>query len=42
MPTGYVYEPIYLEHDLAGHPENKRRLVTTLQVLTERGVKLGG
>ncbi len=35
MPTGYVYEPIYLEHDLAGHPENKRRLVTTLQVLTE-------
>jgi acetoin utilization deacetylase AcuC-like enzyme len=38
MPTGYVYDPLYLEHDLAGHPENKRRLITTLQVLTERGM----
>lgn len=33
MATGYVYEPIYLEHDLRGHPENQRRLKTILQVL---------
>jgi acetoin utilization deacetylase AcuC-like enzyme len=33
MATGYVYDPIYLEHDLRGHPENQRRLKTILQVL---------
>ena len=26
MTTGYVYDPIYLEHDLRGHPENQERL----------------
>jgi acetoin utilization deacetylase AcuC-like enzyme len=35
MATGYVYDPIYLEHDLRGHPENQRRLKTILQVLQE-------
>ncbi len=35
MATGYVYDPIYLEHDLAGHPENQRRLKRILQVLEE-------
>jgi acetoin utilization deacetylase AcuC-like enzyme len=35
MPTGYVYDPIYLEHDLRGHPENQRRLKTILHVLEE-------
>jgi acetoin utilization deacetylase AcuC-like enzyme len=38
MPTGYVYDPIYLEHDLRGHPENQRRLKTILQVLQEHGM----
>ncbi|MFC2046272.1 histone deacetylase [Chloroflexota bacterium] len=33
MATGYVYEPIYLEHDLPGHPENQQRLRTILSVL---------
>jgi len=23
MTTAYVYDPIYLEHDMPGHPENK-------------------
>jgi acetoin utilization deacetylase AcuC-like enzyme len=35
MATGYVYEPIYLEHDLPGHPENQRRLRTILSVLEQ-------
>ena len=35
MSTGYVYDPIYLEHDLRGHPENQQRLKTILQVLEE-------
>ena len=26
MATGYVYDPIYLEHDLPGHPESSQRL----------------
>jgi acetoin utilization deacetylase AcuC-like enzyme len=39
MTTGYVYDPIYLEHDLRGHPENQRRLKTILQVLDERGMR---
>ena len=38
MTTGYVYDPIYLEHDLPGHPENKRRLETTMHLLEERGL----
>ncbi len=33
MATGYVYEPIYLEHDLPGHPENQQRLTTILSML---------
>jgi acetoin utilization deacetylase AcuC-like enzyme len=36
MATGFVYDPIYLEHDLRGHPENQQRLKTTLRVLEER------
>ena len=33
MATGYVYDPIYLEHDLPGHPEHAGRLRHILQVL---------
>ena len=38
MATGYVYDPIYLEHDLRGHPENSQRLKTILRVLEEHGI----
>ena len=38
MSTGFVYDPIYLEHDLPGHPENQRRLKTILRVLQEHGM----
>ena len=38
MSTGYVYDPLYLEHDEATHPENKRRLEQTIKLLRERGL----
>ena len=38
MTTGYVYDPIYLEHNQRGHPENQQRLTTTLRVLEEHGM----
>ena len=37
MTTGYVYEPIYLEHTLSGHPENHERLVAIMDLLKETG-----
>jgi acetoin utilization deacetylase AcuC-like enzyme len=33
MDTAYVYDPIYLEHDLPSHPENARRLKRILGIL---------
>jgi len=38
MSTGYVYDPVFLEHDLRGHPENAQRLVRVIRVLQERGI----
>jgi len=38
VSTGYVYHPIYLEHDLPGHPENARRLERIMEVLQEDSV----
>jgi acetoin utilization deacetylase AcuC-like enzyme len=38
MATGYVYHPIFLEHDLRGHPENAGRLRRIMDVLEETGV----
>ena len=38
MTTGYVYEPIFLEHDLPSHPENARRLRHLHAVLEQHGV----
>ncbi len=38
MATGYVYHPIYLEHNQPGHPENARRLERILERLREAGV----
>jgi acetoin utilization deacetylase AcuC-like enzyme len=37
MSTGYVYDPIFLEHDLRGHPENAQRLVHITRLLEETG-----
>jgi acetoin utilization deacetylase AcuC-like enzyme len=39
MATGYVYEPIYLEHDLRGHPENQQRLRTILRVMDDHKMR---
>jgi acetoin utilization deacetylase AcuC-like enzyme len=38
MATGYVYDPVYLEHDQRGHPENRERLRTILRVVEENGL----
>jgi len=38
MTTGYVYDPLYLEHDLRGHPENRDRLMRIMALLEEKGV----
>jgi acetoin utilization deacetylase AcuC-like enzyme len=38
MPTGYVYDPIFLEHDLRGHPENRDRLFAVMRFLRERQI----
>jgi len=35
MPTGYIYDPIFLKHDLRGHPENAQRLVRITGLLEE-------
>jgi acetoin utilization deacetylase AcuC-like enzyme len=37
MPSGYVYDPIFLQHDLRGHPENAQRLVRIVRLLEETG-----
>jgi acetoin utilization deacetylase AcuC-like enzyme len=39
MASGYVYDPIYLEHDLRGHPENQQRLKAILQVLEDHRMR---
>jgi len=38
MGTAYVYDPIYLEHDLPSHPENARRLRRILSVLNQEEI----
>ncbi len=38
MATGYVYHPVYLEHNQPGHPENARRLERIMAILRETGV----
>ena len=38
MPVGYVYDPIYLEHDVAGHPESPARLRAIMSHLESSGV----
>ena len=35
MNTAYVYDPIYLQHDLPSHPENARRLRHIIRTLDD-------
>nr|MBC7244486.1 histone deacetylase [Chloroflexota bacterium] len=37
MGTAYVYDPLYLKHDVAEHPENSRRLEYIMRHLQEAG-----
>lgn len=38
MATGYVYDPLFLAHDMEHHPENSGRLVSTMQTLEQSGI----
>lgn len=39
MPrVGYVYDPLYLEHDMPGHPESAGRLRAIMALLETQGV----
>jgi acetoin utilization deacetylase AcuC-like enzyme len=38
LTTAYVYDPIYLAHDLPSHPENAHRLQRILEVLEGEGM----
>jgi acetoin utilization deacetylase AcuC-like enzyme len=35
LSTAYCYDPLFLEHDLPGHPENRARLEAAMQTLAE-------
>ncbi|MFQ6000844.1 MAG: histone deacetylase [Anaerolineae bacterium] len=37
MTTGYVFHPLYLEHNIPGHPERKERLQRIMQSLESSG-----
>ncbi len=38
MAAGYVFDPIYLEHDHRGHPECRERLEAIMDVLEKDGI----
>jgi acetoin utilization deacetylase AcuC-like enzyme len=38
MTSGYVYDEIYLKHNLPGHPENRTRLEQTMSLLEKSGM----
>ncbi|GAB4538663.1 MAG: histone deacetylase [Anaerolineae bacterium] len=38
MSTGYVFDEIFLKHNLPGHPENRTRLEETLALLEKSGM----
>jgi hypothetical protein len=42
MPVGYVFDPIYLEHDTGDHPENAKRLRATMNHLINTGLRISG
>jgi acetoin utilization deacetylase AcuC-like enzyme len=39
MKAGFVYDPIYLQHDTGAHPENSKRLETIITHLEQTGLK---
>jgi len=39
MKVGFVYDPIYLEHDTGQHPENTKRLEAIISHLERTGLK---
>ena len=39
-PVAVYYDPVFLEHETGGHPENKRRLMVTRQALADSGLEL--
>jgi acetoin utilization deacetylase AcuC-like enzyme len=38
MSVGFVYDPIFLEHDTGAHPENASRMTATTALLEESGL----
>ena len=38
MSVGFIYDPIFLEHDTGAHPENPGRMTATLALLEGSGV----
>jgi acetoin utilization deacetylase AcuC-like enzyme len=38
MTTGYVYDEVFLKHNLPGHPENRSRLEQTMALLETSGM----
>jgi acetoin utilization deacetylase AcuC-like enzyme len=38
VTTAFCYDPLYLEHDLPGHPEGRARLERVMATLTETGL----
>jgi len=38
MTVGYVFDPVYLEHDTGGHIENRSRLEETIELLSKSNV----
>jgi len=38
LTTAYCYDPLFLEHDLPGHPESRVRLERVLRTLTDEGL----
>lgn len=38
MTVGFLYDPVFLEHDTGSHPENGARMVSTMRLLEESGL----
>jgi acetoin utilization deacetylase AcuC-like enzyme len=36
--VGFVYDPVFLEHDMGAHPENANRMTATMALLEESGL----
>jgi acetoin utilization deacetylase AcuC-like enzyme len=38
VTTAYCYDPLFLEHDLSGHPESRARLERIMEILGDEGL----